>query len=231
MAPITEVAVKRGPRIEMKVGADRRAPAPHPGPIIRRDYMEPLGIDVPTLAGHVGIDPSRLEALLDGRISFTVDVAVRLARALGLPPERLMQMQVRYDFSEARAGDELNRIDVIGPSTPQPFPQLGFIRGRLGKTSDPFGDGSLYFQDDLAPKIGTDRYAGFHALWRGDRLRIYDADGAVIWTGPVLQNLDGRILLPYVRGAVWHSWFDLRYRADLSIGEEHAAFFQRMRDA
>jgi hypothetical protein len=169
--------------------------------------------------------------MLEGTRSFDVDVCVRLSRALGLPAERIMQMQTRYDFSVARGIPGLSAIDVVEPPAPQAFPAGDFIRGRIGRAADPFGDGSLYFQDDLAQKLGSDRYAGFHALWRGDRLRIYEPGGEVIWVGPVLQNLDGRILLPFARTAVWQAWFDQQYRADLAIGEEHAAFFRRMHDA
>jgi plasmid maintenance system antidote protein VapI len=186
---------------------------------------------VARLAEHIGVPVERLEAMLSGALSFDVDVSVRLSRALGLPAERVMQMQTRYDFAQARAHENKNAIDVIGAPRPQAFPDTDYLRGRLGRASDPFGDGSLYFQDEIARKVGSDNYAGFHALWRGDRLRVYESSGVAIWTGPVLQNLDGRILLPFVRTAVWQSWFEMRYRADLDIGEEHAAFFRRMREA
>jgi addiction module HigA family antidote len=217
--------------IESKIGAERRVAAPHPGPIVKRDYLDPLGIETRVLASHVGMESARLESMLAGVTSFDVDTSVRLSRALGLPAERLMQMQTRYDFSLARGVARLNDIDVIGPSQVEAFAAGEAIRGRLGRASDPFGDGSLYFQDEVARKIGSENYAGFHALWRGDRLRVYEPNGNAIWTGPILQNLDGRILLPFVRAVVWQSWFEMRYRADLEIGEEHAAFFRRMRDA
>jgi addiction module HigA family antidote len=217
--------------IESKIGAERRGAAPHPGPIVKRDYLDPLGIDTATLAAHVDLDVARLDSILSGVSSFDVDSAVRLSRALGLPAERLMQMQTRYDFALARGVARLNDIDVIAAGREQPFASGDAIRGRLGRASDPFGDGSLYFQDEVARKIGSENYAGFHALWRGDRLRVFEPSGSAVWTGPILQNLDGRILLPFVRTAVWQSWFDMRFRADLEIGEEHAAFFRRMRDA
>jgi addiction module HigA family antidote len=216
---------------ESTTATERRSAAPHPGPLVRRDYIETLGIDVARLAAHVRLEAPRLEAMLDGTASFEVDVSIRLARALGLPAERLMQMQNRYDFSVTRADESLRDIGVYVPPVPPAFPSGEFLQGHLGRSLDPLGgEGSLYFQDDVAAKLDTDRYAGFHALYRGDWLRVYGPDQTELWTGPVLQNLDGRILLPYVRTAVWKAWFHTGYRADLAIGAEHAEFFARMLD-
>ncbi len=217
---------------EPKILADRRAAAPHPGPLVKRDYLDALGLEVAQLAAHVGLETARLEAILAGDRSFDVDVSIRLARALGLPAERLMQMQNRYDFAITRADPSLRDIGVYEPSRPQIFPARDFLAGHLGRSVDPLGgDGSLYFQADVVREPGgDDRYAGFHALYRGDRLRVFAPDDALLWTGPVLQNLDGQILLPYAAAVVWKAWFDSGFRADLAIGEEHAAFFARMLD-
>ncbi|MBD5633296.1 MAG: HigA family addiction module antidote protein, partial [Candidatus Eremiobacteraeota bacterium] len=151
---------KRGSVIESKVGAERRLDAPPPGPIVKREYIDPLGIDVRSLAAHVGLDAVRLAGILAGAVSLDVDASIRLARALGLPAERLMQMQVRYDFSAARTVVSLNDIEVIGPTLTPAFPAVDFFSGRLGRASDPFGDGSLYFQDDAARKTASDTYSG-----------------------------------------------------------------------
>ncbi len=75
-----------------------------------------------------------------------------------------------------------------------------------------------------------DQYAGLHALWRGDRLRIYTKTDEVRWTGPVLQNLDGGLFLPYAEPLEWRQWFEAGNRADLALGDDHRAFFQRMNE-
>ena len=213
----------------MEIGIERRAAAPHPGPIIKRDYLDELGYDEAVLADHLELDPERLRAMLEGRASIDADAAVRMSRALQIPAERIMQMQLRCDFAAARRAARLQAIGVLRPVGPQPFPDEGFLRGRLGRSGDEgTGDVSLFFQEDVEHRSGDD-YAGFHALWRGDRLRIYEPDGAPRWVGPILQNLDGHILLPFVRIKDWHAWFAAGSKADLAIGPEHAAFFARMR--
>lgn len=67
-----------------------------------------------------------------------------------------------------------------------------------------------------------------HALWRGDRLRVYESNGTPIWHGLVLTDLDGRVLIPFVRTDVWRQWFAQGRPADLWIGPKHASCFERM---
>ena len=215
-------------RIEVSV--DRRLAGAHPGPIIKRDYVDVLGVELSSLAAQLDMEPDRLEAMLAGRASIDVDAAIRFARSLQLPAERIMQMQIRADFAEARATPDFGRVGILRSGTPLPFPESGFLRGRLGQTTeDAAGNGSFFFQEDVDPNDRED-YAGLHALWRADRLRVYDPSGEVAWTGPVLQNLDGRTLLPFVTPTEWHGWFATGRRADLAIGPDHAEFFARMRN-
>jgi addiction module HigA family antidote len=216
------------PRIEVSV--ERRLAAPHPGPIIKRDYVDVLGIELSALAAQLDLDQDRLEAMLAGRTSIDVNAAIRFARSLQLPAERIMQMQIRADFAASRATPDFGRVGILRRSAPFPFPESGFLRGRIGQTTeDASGNGSFFFQEDVEPNDGDD-YAGLHALWRADLLRVYEPSGEVAWTGPVLQNLDGRTLLPFVSPADWHSWFATGRRADLAIGPDHAEFFARMRN-
>jgi addiction module HigA family antidote len=198
--------------------------------VIKRDFLDPIGVDVSSLAIQIGMDEGRLEAMLAGHTSIDVDAAIRLARGLGLPAERVMQMQIRADFGSARRDGHYGNVSVTRRATPFPFPESGYLRGRLGRTADdPTGHNSFFFQEDVSLE-NTEPYAGLHALWRGDILRVYDAGGGVEWTGPVLQNLDGRTLLPFVTQSEWHGWFAAGARADLSIGPDHQQFFARMRD-
>jgi addiction module HigA family antidote len=217
------------PSIEVSV--ERRLAAPHPGPIIKRDFVDAIGLEVPALAAQLNMDEARLRAMLEGRMSIDVDAAIRFARGLQLPAERIMQMQIRADFSAARRDGQFGAVAIVGRSQEFPFPAVGFIRGRLGRTSEENGaNASFFFQEDISPE-NTEAYAGLHALWRGDRLRVLDGEGNPRWTGPVLQNLDGRTLLPFVSATEWQSWFAAGLRADLAIGPDHAQFFARMRDA
>jgi addiction module HigA family antidote len=79
----------------IEVNVERRQAAPHPGPIIKRDYLDVLGMSVEALAAALDMDLERLAAMLEGRASIDVDAAIRFGRGLQLPAERIMQMQLR----------------------------------------------------------------------------------------------------------------------------------------
>lgn len=208
-------------------GTERRLAAPHPGPLVKRDYLDPLGIDPASFAAHLGMDPDVLAAMLAGRVSLDVPSAVRMARALQLPAEKLMQMQVRYDFAVARASRALDGIELLRPAPADAFPAR-HLSGRLGCSSGGVGGhASLFFQEDALRRLPGDGYAGLHALWPEDRMRVYDGSAELLWHGPVLQDFDGRIFLPFVRSSVWRSWFVASHRADLALGPEHAAALEK----
>jgi addiction module HigA family antidote len=212
------------------VASERRSAAPHPGPILKAEFFDPVGLTAAAFASKVGMDPALLQEMLAGRSALDVPTAIRIARTLQVPAEAIMQMQLKYEFALARNMPELRALEVYGLRGDDTFPESDFIPGHLGRaTGEASANGSFFFQQDLERPVPGDQYAGLHALWRGDRLRIYaPAGGGVLWVGPVLQNLDGRLLLPYAQPTDWSEWFADGYRADLALGEDHRAFFIRM---
>lgn len=207
--------------------AERREAAPHPGPYLKREFLDELGISVAAFADAVGMDVGRLGDMLAGERSLDVDASLRIARALQISAERLTRMQTRFDFAAARRERTRDGIGVLVDPNPKPFPEH-FLRGRLGRSIDTSGAASLFFEENVERTIGADRYAGLHALWRGDRLRIYADSDTPIWSGPLVHDLDGRIMLPFARAVEWNGWFASGLRADLAFGSDHAAFFARM---
>ncbi len=187
-----------------------------------------LDLDVRQFAVMIGVDHHRLGEMLEGRESFDVDTAIRLSRALQISADAIMRMQLRADFSVARGTAVYDNIRIMSAPEDEEFPGTGALGGRLGLSVDTAGDPSYFFQEDVAANRDSDDYAGLHALFRGDRLRVYRADGSILWTGVLLSGLDGRLHLPYVHASEWPTWFDDRLVAELAIGDEHAAFFARM---
>ncbi len=171
----------------------------------------------------------RFSEMIAGDRSFDVEHAVRLGRALQLPADKIMQMQLKHDFAKARRTMDLQSIRPLETRKTAEFPDSGYLQGRLGRLRDNGpAEASAYFQQDVE-RDAEDDYAGVHALWRGDWLRVYDPRGdAALWTGPILQSLDGRMLLPYANPEEWRGWFADGHRADLAFGRDHLAFLQRM---
>lgn len=74
---------------------------PHPGKLLRKFFLEPLGITQATLAEATGLPASRITELIKGRRGITVDSAIRLARVVGPHPQFWLGLQADYDMEEA----------------------------------------------------------------------------------------------------------------------------------
>ena len=91
-------------------------PLPHPGEILREEFMAPLGLTAGALAKHMGLgDRTRVERLVRERGPVTPDTALRLARVFNVSPQFWMNLQAEYDLSRATiaAGDSLEGIAPI----------------------------------------------------------------------------------------------------------------------
>ena len=75
---------------------------PHPGGIVRRQCLEPLGLTVTRAAEGLGVTRQALSELLNGRTGVSVAMAIRLSKAFGSTPEPWLGMQMAYDLWQAR---------------------------------------------------------------------------------------------------------------------------------
>lgn len=75
---------------------------PHPGAIVRRQCLEPLGLSVARAAKHIGVARQSLSELVNGRSGVSVNMAIRLSKAFGSTPETWLGMQMAYDLWQAR---------------------------------------------------------------------------------------------------------------------------------
>ncbi|MFO1040081.1 MAG: HigA family addiction module antitoxin [Geminicoccaceae bacterium] len=83
---------------------DRLAPV-HPGEVLLLDFLEPLGISQYALAKAIGVPPQRILEIVHGRRAVTADTALRLARYFSVEPQLWLNLQTRYDLD--RTEDEL----------------------------------------------------------------------------------------------------------------------------
>ena len=75
---------------------------PHPGGIVRRQCLEPLGLTVTRAAEGLGVTRQALSELLNGRTGVSVEMAIRLSKAFGSTPETWLGMQMAYDLWQVR---------------------------------------------------------------------------------------------------------------------------------
>ena len=83
---------------------------PHPGGIVRRQCLEPLGLSVTGAAKGLGVTHQALSRLVNERTGISVDMAIRLSKAFGSSPETWLGMQMAYDLWQAR--ERVDRISV-----------------------------------------------------------------------------------------------------------------------
>ncbi len=70
----------------------------HPGEVLREEFLKPLNITPYRLAKAIGVQQTRIEQILDGNRSITVDTAIRLGRYFQLTPQFWLNLQQMYDI-------------------------------------------------------------------------------------------------------------------------------------
>lgn len=83
---------------------------PHPGGIVRRQCLEPLGLSVTKAAEGLGVTRQALSDLVNGKAGVSVEMAIRLSKAFGSTPETWLAMQTSYDLWQARGRAKAIRV-------------------------------------------------------------------------------------------------------------------------
>ena len=78
---------------------------PHPGEILRSDYLEPLQLSVTAAATALGVTRKTLSAVLNERAGISPVMAHRLSKALDTSPELWVNLQAQYDLWQTRDTD------------------------------------------------------------------------------------------------------------------------------
>ena len=78
---------------------------PHPGEILRADYLEPLELSVTDAAAALGVTRKTLSAVLNERAGISPAMALRLSKALDTTPEFWVNLQTQYNLWQARETD------------------------------------------------------------------------------------------------------------------------------
>ena len=78
-----------------------QAPSP-PGEVLREDFLIQLGISEYRVAKDIGVPPRRINEIVKGKRSMTVDTALRLERYFGWPAEVWLNLQSHHDQQIAK---------------------------------------------------------------------------------------------------------------------------------
>lgn len=90
---------------------------PHPGGIVRRQCLEPLGLSVTKAARGLGVSRQALSELVNEKSAVSVELAIRLSKAFGSSPETWLGMQTAYDLWEARERAGQIQVTRLAPAS------------------------------------------------------------------------------------------------------------------
>jgi len=81
----------------------------HPGPFVKTEVIEPLGLSITDAAQVLGITRPALSAFLNARSSLSAEMALRIEKAFGVKMDTLMRMQTSYEIAAQRQrGGDIN---------------------------------------------------------------------------------------------------------------------------
>lgn len=85
---------------------------PHPGLLLREEFLGPLGVTPYRLAKEIGVPLTRITAILAGRRSVTADTGLRLDRYFGLSEGYWLGLQHVYDLRQARKAISMQLANI-----------------------------------------------------------------------------------------------------------------------
>ncbi len=71
----------------------------HPGIILQKEFLDPLGITQVALAKHIGVSTQRINELIRGKRGVTSEIAWLLSQAFDATPEFWVSLQTNYDLA------------------------------------------------------------------------------------------------------------------------------------
>ncbi len=90
----------------------------HPGEVLMREYLEPLGVTQHRLSVAIGVPPRRINEIVHGKRRISTDTALRLARYFATSERFWVNLQDRYDLEveRDRLASVLERIQPLVPA-------------------------------------------------------------------------------------------------------------------
>jgi addiction module HigA family antidote len=85
----------------------------HPGEILLEEFLKPFGLSAYAAARRMHVPRTRIERLIKGDTSVTIDTAMRLSRLFRTSPEFWLNLQATFDL-RAWSGPSCD-LDTIEP--------------------------------------------------------------------------------------------------------------------
>ena len=75
---------------------------PHPGEILRHEFLDEIGMSQNQLAHAIGVPTNRIHAIVNGTRDVTADTDLRLSKFFRLSEGYFLRLQNAYDTLEAK---------------------------------------------------------------------------------------------------------------------------------
>ena len=93
---------------------------PHPGEILKEDYLAPLGLSVTIAAAGLDVTRQSLSAVINGRAGVSPEMALRLSKAFHTTPQLWLNLQQQYDLWQVRQRTSHIKVrDLVGATAKQ----------------------------------------------------------------------------------------------------------------
>lgn len=77
-------------------------PPTHPGEMLLKEFLDPMGISQTTFAKHIGWTYARLNEIIKGHRGITADSSLTLSEALGTDNKFWLNLQINWDLWHAQ---------------------------------------------------------------------------------------------------------------------------------
>ena len=86
---------------------------PHPGGVVLRQCIEPLGLTITDAAAALRVTRTTLSELVNGKRAISAEMAVRLSKVFGGSAESWLVQQVQYDLAHFKVARlKLKRLEL-----------------------------------------------------------------------------------------------------------------------
>ena len=86
----------------------------HPGEILLREFLVPLGVTQVDFAKHLGIPIQRVNEIVHGKRGVTPETAWLFAQALGTTPEFWTHLQTSHELAASRPARKVASLRRAG---------------------------------------------------------------------------------------------------------------------
>lgn len=84
----------------------------HPGQILLKHFLEPMGLTQQQLADHIGVPIQRINTLINGKRGISPETAWLLAEAFGNSAQFWINLQTCHDLAKHRPTRKVGLLEV-----------------------------------------------------------------------------------------------------------------------